>query len=168
MPPCQPFTWGPGIGFRSSYFTANILLTEWSLRHIFFFNVFKHCIYLFIYVYVWVHMCHSACVKTRGQLLGVGHLYPPFGYLGSNSGRQTWHLVLLLQPSLQIFQVGTLTIAPRGMCYNKVRKPGLGQASNLQKFPRLGAGRVSVNSGHLGLKYSRAPLVLYRSDGRLG
>lgn len=43
--------------------------------------------YLFILVYLHVHICHSACVEVKEQLLGASSLLP-LEYWGWNSGHQ--------------------------------------------------------------------------------
>lgn len=46
-------------------------------------------------------MCHSVCVKVRGQGCGVGSLLPLlYGFQGMNSGLQaSWQALLAAEPS---------------------------------------------------------------------
>ena len=41
-------------------------------------------------------MCRRACVKLRGQIVGISSLFPQYGFWGSNSGPEAWQQVLLL------------------------------------------------------------------------
>lgn len=56
----------------------------------FFFSFKLHFVYfVYVFIYMRMHVWHSACVKVGGQLVGVGFLFSLCGSKGSNPGAQT-------------------------------------------------------------------------------
>lgn len=117
IPSCAPGTWHGNLGLGVcpagflpwwrflSFLCLYFYLLEWyymfcpitsqkqvSKNLLLDLNIFILCsntwVYMCVGICVWVHACHSMYVAVRGQLVGIGSLFPWCGLQGLNPGHQ--------------------------------------------------------------------------------